>query len=164
MTAQKTTLRGINPQHVWILGHACPAGVDLVAEDECLILPGDVVGGDGPWWDLLGTLDEYGRWIWDRVGSPVDHGRNSVSRIVAYPPTSDNRCILVQHDSGVYSIPGAAEPEDWDTVCGLARTVEHIEHLTGWGQWRDVYLVDGERHYFTDSDYGPRRKGMGVES
>ena len=64
------------------------------------------------------------------------------------------QCIEVTRDgAGTYTIPGAAEPEDWHSVRTEMEEVEHYGALQGWEPWRDVHrAIDGDglaRFYFT---------------
>ena len=69
---------------LWFVSVGCPAGCELEADDgNTIYLPGDNLGGDGSWWDLTGTLDPQGRWVWDGKGAPRDFKSNTVHKIVA---------------------------------------------------------------------------------
>lgn len=84
MTTTTTRLGDLGTSHVWFTSVGQPAGCDLQAEEnDSLHLPGDSIGGDGPWWDLEGAV-EGKRWTWDGQGKPTDHRANTVTKIVAY--------------------------------------------------------------------------------
>lgn len=51
MNTTSTRLGDLGTGHVWFTSIGQPAGCDLELEEDgdCLHLPGDNLGGDGPW-------------------------------------------------------------------------------------------------------------------
>lgn len=53
------------------------------------------------------------------------------------------KAIMVHNDGGIYQINPNAEPQDWESVRAAVEahggTVERVEYLVGWGDWREAW-------------------------
>lgn len=73
--------------HLWICGVGCPAGIDYhhntdTNDDEDYCDFSDLVVLE-KLWDLNGTIDEHGRWVWDGRGDVRDLLGNTLYNIKA---------------------------------------------------------------------------------
>lgn len=50
-------------------------------------------------------------------------------------------------ESGIVSIDPESKTYRWSQIIADAVKVEHVERLSGWGKWFDLYRVYGEDEY-----------------